>query len=274
VKVNGAILVFYASRIGTDDVATFAIIRRTFDIFSSLIEGLCCGAELRCAYHMGRGNQVLASRSAYKSLIIGVSVGTALAFAYYGLLGNYVFKLLDYDKIGAEMTELIPLLCLCSIVMTIGMLGWALLGAQGRVRMATFVSMVTSWIITIPIAAYFVVVRKYSLQGLVAAVTVGYSVSSTILMYLLIRSNWKKRSAKVMRITSFSDASFRDDELSISPSLCDYDDAAFSQVGSTPPTKDLTLSIQTILGSDSDVTEMIEQLGDAVPNSIRPDSPC
>ena len=219
---------------------------------------------------MGRGNQVLASRSAYKSLIIGLSVGTALAFAYYGLLGNYVFKLLDYDNIGAEMTELIPLLCLCSIVMTIGMLGWALLGAQGRVRIATFVSMVTSWVITIPIAAYFVLVRKYSLQGLVAAVTVGYSVSSTILMYLLIRSNWKKRSAKVMRITSFSVASFRDDELSRSPSICDNDDAALPQVGSTPPIKDLTLP--SILGSDSDVTEMIEQLGDAVPSSIRPDS--
>ncbi len=167
---------------------------------------------------MGRGNQVHASSSAYKSLIIGMSLGTAIAFAYYGLLGNYVFNLLDYDEIGAEMTQLIPLLCLCSIVMTIGMLGWAVLGAQGRVRLATFVSMVTSWIVTIPIAAYFVIVRNYNLQGLVAAVTMGYSVSSTILMYLLIRSNWKKRSAKVMRITSFTAASFPDDK-SKSPTI-------------------------------------------------------
>ncbi|KAK1748526.1 hypothetical protein QTG54_000465, partial [Skeletonema marinoi] len=72
------LMVLLASRIGTDDVATFAVIRRTFDIFSSLIEGLCCGAELRCAYHMGTGRQVHAARSAYKSLIIGMSVGTAL----------------------------------------------------------------------------------------------------------------------------------------------------------------------------------------------------
>ncbi len=170
-----------------------------------------CGAELRCAYHMGRGNQVQASSSAYKSLIIGMSVGTALAFSFYGLLGNYVFDLLDYDQIGAEMTQLIPLLCLCSIVMTIGMLCWAVLGAQGRMRLATFVSMVTSWIVTIPISAYFVIVKKYNLEGLVAAVTMGYSVSSTILLYLLIRSNWKKQSAKVMRITSFTADLFPDD---------------------------------------------------------------
>ena len=221
---------------------------------------------------MGRGNQVLASRSAYKSLIIGMSVGTALAFSYYGLLGNYVFQLLDYDNIGPEMKELIPMLFLCSIVMIIGMLGWALLGAQGRVRLATFVSMVTSWIITIPMAAYFVIVRNYNLQGLVAAVTVGYSVSSTILMYLLIRSNWKKRSAKVKRAASFSVASFRDDESIMSTSICGNDDAALSQVGSSPPIKDLTLTIPSILVSSSDVMEMVEQLGDAVPSSIRSDS--
>ena len=155
---------------------------------------------------MGRGNQLHASRSAYKSLLIGISVGTAFTFSFYCVLGNYIFKLLDYDQIGAEMTQLIPHLCLCSIVMTIGMLGWALLGAQGRVRRAMFVSMCTTWIVTIPIAAYFVLLRNYNLQGLVAAVTVGYSVSSTIILYLFIRSNWKKRSEKVMRVTSFTAA--------------------------------------------------------------------
>jgi hypothetical protein len=40
-----------------------------------------------------------------------------------------------------------------------------------------------------------------NLQGLVAAVTIGYSVSSTALMYLLIRSNWNKRVEKVKRAT-------------------------------------------------------------------------
>ncbi len=234
------------------------------------------GAELRCAYHMGRGNQLHASRSAYKSLIIGMSVGTSLAFAFYGLLGSYVFELLDYDKIGAEMTQLIPSLCLCSIVMTIGMLGWALLGAQGRVRLATFVTMVTSWIVTIPIAANFVIVQNYNLQGLVAAVTIGYSVSSTIIMYLLIRSNWKKRSAKVTRITSFSFSSFSDDESTqASSNNGDKDDVLDPEpFKSAPPIKDLALSIPSILIVDSDVMELVNQLDEAVQlsRSIRSDS--
>lgn len=242
------VLVIFASSIGQDDVATLAVVRRMFDIFSSLIEGLCCGAELRCAYHMGRGNQLQASRSAYKSLIIGIAIGAALAVSFYGVLGKAVFKLLDYDHIGAEGTQLIPLLCLCSIVMTIGMLGWALLGAQGRVRLATFITMVTSWIVTIPIAAIFVYVKRYDLQGLVAAVTMGYSVSSTVIMYLLIRSNWKKRLKKVLRAASFTVASFSDDESTVAPDeVSDNDIRESADVESSPPRMSL------IISSDSDL---------------------
>lgn len=40
-----------------------------------------------------------------------------------------------------------------------------------------------------------------NLQGLVASVAIGYSVSGTALMYLLLRSNWGKRVEKVQRDT-------------------------------------------------------------------------
>jgi Na+-driven multidrug efflux pump len=201
---------------------------------------------------VGRGNHLQASRSAFKSLIIGMSVGTALAFSFYGLLGNHLFKLLDYNQIGTEMTNLIPLSCLCSIVMTNGMLGWALLGAQGRVRLATFVTIITSWIVTIPIAAIFVFMRVYDLQGLVSAVTMGYSVSSTIIMYLLIRTNWKKRSEKVKRVTSI----VSDDDSTSSSYPHEYSDNEIRELApfeSTPPIKavDTPLQMKPIVESDS-----------------------
>ena len=144
---------------------------------------------------------------------------------------------------------------------------WALLGAQGQVRLATFVTFASSWIVTIPIAAFFVLVRNYNLQGLVAAVTMGYSVSSTIIMYLLIRSNWKKRSAKVLRSTSFTAASFADDESTLSSKCSDNDILEPAPVKSMP-IEDLTLSIPSILGVDSDVMEMANQLDEAVQLSI------
>lgn len=78
---------------------------------------------------------------------------------------------------------------------------WSLIGAQGRFRLATLITIVSGWFVTIPLAAFFVYVLHINLQGLVASVTIGYSVSGTALMYLLLRSNWSKRVAKVQRAT-------------------------------------------------------------------------
>jgi len=93
----------------------------------------------------------------------------------------------------------------------------------------------------------------------------GYSVSSTIIMYLLIRSNWTKRSAKVMKITSFSVSSFSDDESTLASNNGGNDgilDPAPAK--STRLTMDLTLSIPSILSLDSDVTDSAIQSDEAV----------
>jgi hypothetical protein len=60
---------------------------------------------------------------------------------------------------------------------------------------------VSGWFVTIPLAAFLVYVLHINLQGLVASVAIGYCVSGTALMYLLLRSNWSKRVAKVQRAT-------------------------------------------------------------------------
>ncbi len=41
------------------------------DIFAASMEGICCAAEIRCAYHIGKGHIPMARRSSFKSLLIG-----------------------------------------------------------------------------------------------------------------------------------------------------------------------------------------------------------
>ncbi len=45
----------------------------------------------------------------------------------------------------------------------------------------------------------FVYGLNYDLQGLVAAVTIGYSVAASVYMYLFVRTNWSKRVTKVRK---------------------------------------------------------------------------
>lgn len=83
--------------------------------------------------------------------------------------------------------------------------------------MATLIKFLSGWLVTVPLAALFVFLLHINLQGLVAAVTVGYSVSSTALMYLLIRSNWDKRVEKVKRATVKDYEEYQDSPVRGSP---------------------------------------------------------
>jgi Na+-driven multidrug efflux pump len=62
--------------------------------------------------------------------------------------------------------------------MTFGMQCWSLIGAQGKYKVATWVSFVSSWGVTMPMAAIFVYVFFIDLQGLTAATTIGYDILS------------------------------------------------------------------------------------------------
>ncbi|KAL7485945.1 hypothetical protein ACHAW6_011541 [Cyclotella cf. meneghiniana] len=168
-EIEGGVLVIFSSSMGAAEVATFTLVRTIWDIFAACMEGICCAGELRCAYFIGTGNISMARISSY--------------------------------FLKEMMLELVPLICIGNLTMSTGMLCWSLIGAQGRFRLATLITIASGWFVTIPLAAFFVYVLHINLQGLVASVTIGYSVSGTALMYLLLRSNWRKRVAKVQRAT-------------------------------------------------------------------------
>lgn len=63
--------------------------------------------------------------------------------------------------------------------------------------MATIVSAIMSFCVTVPLAAIFCVVLKYNLKGLVGAITIGYSTTGMILAYILVTSDWEHISRTI-----------------------------------------------------------------------------
>merc|ERR1712127_197084 len=94
---------------------------------------------------------------------------------------------------------------------TFGMTCWSIVGAQGRYRLATCISMASSWFVTIPLALLFTVGTKIDLQGLVSAVVVGYSTSGMILSYILLTSDWKSISDTIYEINLAAGEMLSDD---------------------------------------------------------------
>ena len=137
------------------------------------------------------------------SLITGTAFGALWTFTFFILSEDHLREWFTSDStLQYMMLDLVPMACIANITMSIGMLCWSLLGAQGRYRLATLITFLSGWLVTVPLGAIFVYACNFDLSGLVAAVSIGYSVSGTVLMYLLVRTNWDKRIAKVRRATS------------------------------------------------------------------------
>jgi len=94
--------------------------------------------------------------------------------------------------------------------MNVGMVCWALIGAQGRYRLATMVASACTLLITLPIGIYLTLELRYNLKGLTFAVVVGNSVTAMCLTYVLLMSNWENLSLKAQRKSKVNGVSHSD----------------------------------------------------------------
>jgi len=86
---------------------------------------------------------------------------------------------------------------IANIFMATGLVSWELLGAQGRYDLATYVSLVSSWLVTIPLSMLFTFYYNYDLMGITVSIVVGYSTLGLLQAYFLFRSDWEQISKKI-----------------------------------------------------------------------------
>lgn len=109
------------------------------------------------------------------------------------------------------LKDLLPMFGLGNAIMTFSTMSWTLLGSQGRYRLATIVVFITSWFITLPLAAVLTIHYRIDLEGQTAAMVVGYMLSGAIHSYFLFRSDWIALSEQVV---DDNDSRISDDDCS------------------------------------------------------------
>lgn len=186
-----------ASYLGSAEVAAWAILGSIWDLFYYTTCGIADSGEIRVAKHLGDNRPRLAQLSAYKALLIGMVIAIVTSVVYFSLQ-DYVPGWFTHDEtLKAMLRELVPFVGVANLSMTFGMQCWSLIGAQGKYKVATWVSFVSSWGVTMPLAAIFVYAFFIDLQGLTAATTIGYTTCGTALSYLLLATDWDKQARKI-----------------------------------------------------------------------------
>jgi MATE family multidrug resistance protein len=242
------ILTVFAAVLGPAEAATWAIMGYVWGVFESTTEAAGDAAEVRVAYQLGKGRPAMAKIAGYKSMFLAFILSIVVSIIFT-CLTNVLPPLLTHDEtIQDLLVEMFPLVALGNVTMSMGMVCWAVVGAQGRYRLSTSIAIACSFVVTVPIGAVLTIWMRIDLQGLTFAVVTGYSVTALLLTACIQLSDWVMLSNKIQEKVSAADDSSVKNSPSSSPAnnlnnVCyaqDHDGSQKSQVVVLPsvPTYD------------------------------------
>jgi len=241
------LLTVFAAVLGPAEAATWAVLGFVWDVFESTTEAFGDAGEVRVSYQLGKGRPQLARLSSYKSMFMGLAMSIVMSTIFLSLT-NVLPEFLTTDQTIQDMLRMLfPMIALGNVTMSVGMVCWALVGAQLRYPLATAIATLCSFGITLPLGATFTIVLNYDLKGLTFAVIAGYVMTAMLLSTVLLMSDWEKLSErireKVLADTVDEDSSSSDDSSSSSSSSSssegEEDDLQGKQLGGPLATKDV-----------------------------------
>ncbi len=170
-----------------------------WELFEAATEGFAEAGSIRLAKHLGKGDVETAQRSSGKSLFINTCLATVITAIFF-LFHDFIAAWLTKDEIlQGIINSMIPLIGVGNVFMAFGTTSWALVGAQGRFKIATIISGVVSCVVTVPLATIFCVWLGFGLDGLVASIVIGYTTVSFCMALVLLMSDWDSLSRMIMK---------------------------------------------------------------------------
>ncbi|KAL7533831.1 hypothetical protein ACHAWF_004665, partial [Thalassiosira exigua] len=212
------ILTIFAAVLGPAEAAAWAMLGFIWDVFESTTEAIGDASEVRCSYQLGKGRPALAKLSAYKSVFLSFVLAILVTTIFLSISSRLPAWLTQDATIQSILAELFPLMALGNITMNCGMVCWALIGAQGRYRLATSVAIGCSFLITVPLGAMLTIWLRIDLQGLTFAVVVGYTFTAMLLSMFLLMSDWEGLSKEIQERMAVEESDDDEDDSSSSSS--------------------------------------------------------
>jgi len=240
------LLTVFAAFLGPAEAAAWAALGFVWDVFESTTEAFGDAGEVRVSYQLGKGRPQLARLSSYKCMFMGLTMSIVMSIIFLSMM-NVLPEFLTTDQTIQDMLRMLfPLMALGNVTMSVGMVCWALVGAQLRYPLATAIATLCSFGITLPLGAIFTIVLKYDLKGLTFSVIVGYIMTATLLSTVLLMSDWEKLSERIREKLGADEQASSDDDSSSSSSSSsssgEEEEDAQEEIGGPLATKD-TLAV-------------------------------
>lgn len=193
------ILFVLAAFQGPAEVAVWGLLGYIWEFAEYIGEAIADATEVRVANLLASQRPALARYSSHKSLFLGVMTSLGMASLILGLRRHLPSWLTTDETLQGMLSDLLPLVCVGLAALTFGSMSWTILCAQGRMRLATAVTLFGSVLITLPLSVVSTFVLNYNLQGLLASIVIGYGLSGIVNSFIMVTSKWERISVKVAK---------------------------------------------------------------------------
>jgi len=186
-------------------VATWCLLGAVWDVLEAFTEGIGEAAAIQVAFLLAAAQPERARKLSFSILYLGLVQSLLITSALF-MSGRHLAMLLTTDNTMQHMVnDAITLLGFANVAMSFSQVGWSLIGAQGRFRLATSVMFFSRWLVTIPVALVTIFVFFLDLSAISGCLIVGYSTASCVLTFIVIRSDWDRLANLMQQMNNASE---------------------------------------------------------------------
>eukprot|EP00526_Cylindrotheca_closterium_P004694 CAMPEP_0113619750 /NCGR_PEP_ID=MMETSP0017_2-20120614/10041_1 /TAXON_ID=2856 /ORGANISM="Cylindrotheca closterium" /LENGTH=777 /DNA_ID=CAMNT_0000529355 /DNA_START=205 /DNA_END=2538 /DNA_ORIENTATION=- /assembly_acc=CAM_ASM_000147 len=191
--------------LGPAEVATWCLLGAVWDVLEAFTEGIGEAAAIQVAFLLAAAQPERARKLSFSILYLGLVQSLLITSALF-MSGRHLAMLLTTDNTMQHMVnDAITLLGFANVAMSFSQVGWSLIGAQGRFRLATSVMFFSRWLVTIPVALVTIFVFFLDLSAISGCLIVGYSTASCVLTFIVIRSDWDRLANLMQQMNNASE---------------------------------------------------------------------
>ena len=178
----------YAASMGQAEAATWILCSYMWSIIEVFPENVANAAALRVAYHLSRDN-ISAGKEVVDYAFKIVSIISIISSIVLFLFRKYIVWCLSLDETIEQMLlEVIPYIVISQSLITVGIVATSLNESLSMYGKSVKAFLVSTIIITLPLGFIMTYILNYNIEGLAAAMCIGYTVSNNPFVAFLQKS--------------------------------------------------------------------------------------
>jgi len=197
------VLSIFAAHQGAAEAVVWILFSYIWAIIELIPESYAEAATSRVAFNLSAGNIDIARMIAGQSIFLATSTSIAMSVPILVYRHFIVWCISADEGLDSMLIELLPYIAFCQPFITLGMTAASInegLCLYHRVVKRMFAA---TCLVTIPVAAILTYIFHLNVEGLIAAVCMGYVVAGVLNFNLFMNADWEKAMRKNQEVTEY-----------------------------------------------------------------------